>query len=146
MGTDQDRTVTVLGAGVAGLAAAWELERLGYRVEVLEGSGPLALGLFAASILLSLVVGFVRGRYTRIWREGDTLYAKGTTFTVTLFLLMVAAKFGLGTVAYFAHVTADGGLGEVLVMIAVMVAVQAECVWRRAQALLPVDAGYATVS
>jgi monoamine oxidase len=32
-------TVTVLGAGVAGLAAAWELERLGYRVEVLEGSG-----------------------------------------------------------------------------------------------------------
>jgi monoamine oxidase len=34
---DRD-TVTVLGAGVAGLAAAWELERRGYRVEVLEGS------------------------------------------------------------------------------------------------------------
>jgi hypothetical protein len=28
-------------AGVAGLATAWELERLGYRVEVLEGSGRL---------------------------------------------------------------------------------------------------------
>ncbi|HEV7655634.1 MAG TPA: NAD(P)/FAD-dependent oxidoreductase [Mycobacteriales bacterium] len=36
-----DRTVTVLGAGVAGLAAAFELEQLGYRVEVLEGSDRL---------------------------------------------------------------------------------------------------------
>lgn len=34
-------TVTVLGGGVAGLAAAYQLERLGYRVEVLEGSGRL---------------------------------------------------------------------------------------------------------
>ena len=44
MGPNQRRaggTVTVLGAGVAGLASAWELERLGYRVEVLEGSGRL---------------------------------------------------------------------------------------------------------
>ncbi|MGF1428230.1 flavin monoamine oxidase family protein [Kitasatospora sp. LaBMicrA B282] len=30
------RRVTVIGAGVAGLVAAWELERLGYRVTVLE--------------------------------------------------------------------------------------------------------------
>ena len=32
------KSVTVLGAGVAGLVAAYELERLGHRVEVLEGS------------------------------------------------------------------------------------------------------------
>jgi hypothetical protein len=109
--------------------------------------GTLALSLFAASILLSLVVGYVRGRYTRIWREGGTLYAQGTAFTVMLFLLMVAAKFGLGTIAYFAHVSADGGMGEVLLMIAVMVAVQAEYVWRRAQALLPATTpGYATTA
>ncbi|MER8045417.1 FAD-dependent oxidoreductase [Streptomyces sp. NPDC094032] len=31
-------TVTVIGAGMAGLVAAYELERLGHRVEVLEGS------------------------------------------------------------------------------------------------------------
>ncbi|MEU3609499.1 NAD(P)/FAD-dependent oxidoreductase [Streptomyces sp. NPDC035033] len=31
-------TVTVVGAGMAGLVAAYELERLGFRVEVLEGS------------------------------------------------------------------------------------------------------------
>ncbi|WP_078955089.1 NAD(P)/FAD-dependent oxidoreductase [Streptomyces griseus] len=32
------RTVTVVGAGMAGLVAAHELERIGFRVEVLEGS------------------------------------------------------------------------------------------------------------
>ncbi|MEU1778572.1 FAD-dependent oxidoreductase [Streptomyces abikoensis] len=32
------RHVTVIGAGVAGLVTAYELERLGYRVEVLEGN------------------------------------------------------------------------------------------------------------
>ena len=36
-----DNTVTVLGAGIAGLAAAWQLEQHGYRVKVLEGSGRL---------------------------------------------------------------------------------------------------------
>jgi hypothetical protein len=106
--------------------------------------GTLAVVLFASSILLSLVVGFLRGRYTRIWRQGDTLFAQGTAFTVTLFLLMVAAKFALGTVAHFANITADGGLGEVMVMIAIMVAVQAEYVWRRAQSLLPAQPAYAT--
>jgi monoamine oxidase len=34
----RERTVTIIGAGIAGLVAAYELERLGYRVEVLEGS------------------------------------------------------------------------------------------------------------
>ena len=34
-------TVTVLGAGIAGLVTAYELEQLGYRVEVLEGSDRL---------------------------------------------------------------------------------------------------------
>ena len=108
--------------------------------------GGLSLVLFATSIALSLVVGFVRGRYTRIWREGDRLFAQGTTFTVTLFLLMIAAKFGLGTVGYFTHATADSGLGEILIMIAVMVAVQAEYVWRRAQALRPAEAQYAAAN
>ncbi|MEU4209531.1 NAD(P)/FAD-dependent oxidoreductase [Streptomyces sp. NPDC026206] len=32
------RRVTVIGAGISGLVAAYELERLGYRVEVLEGN------------------------------------------------------------------------------------------------------------
>jgi hypothetical protein len=52
-----------------------------------------------------------------------------------LFLAMVVAKFGLGTWAYFHHVSDDGGFGEILIMIAVMIAFQAELVWRRARAL-----------
>ena len=43
------------------------------------------------------------------------------------------AKFGIGTYEYLAGVRDTGGFGEVMVMIAVMVAVQAEIVWRRAQ-------------
>ncbi|MEF9881447.1 NAD(P)-binding protein [Streptomyces sp. P9-A4] len=43
--TRADRTVTVVGAGMAGLVAAYELERLGFRVEITEGSargGPVS--------------------------------------------------------------------------------------------------------
>jgi len=47
----------------------------------------------------------------------------------------VAVKFGMGTWAYFNHVSDDGGFGEILIMIAVMIAFQAELVWRRARAL-----------
>lgn len=39
----------------------------------------------------------------------------------------------LGALAYALGSSDDGGFGEVLLMIAVMVAVQAEIVWRRAQ-------------
>ena len=32
------KRITILGAGIAGLVAAYELERLGHEVEILEGS------------------------------------------------------------------------------------------------------------
>ena len=51
---------------------------------------------------------------------------------MALFVGLVATKFALGTLAYFWHVDDGAGLGEVLVMIAVMIAVQAELVSRRA--------------
>ena len=34
----QGKRVTILGAGIAGLVAAYELERLGHQVDVMEGS------------------------------------------------------------------------------------------------------------
>jgi uncharacterized membrane protein YfcA len=96
-------------------------------------------GLLVASLALSIVVGLARGRLTRVWAD-DTdgehrVYSQGTALTVGLFLGMVAAKFGLGTYAYFAHISDDGGFGEILIMIAVMVAFQAELIWRRARVL-----------
>jgi hypothetical protein len=48
---------------------------------------------------------------------------------------LVAAKFAIGTACYILRVADDGGFGEVLVMIAITIAFQAEIVWRRAQAL-----------
>ena len=96
-------------------------------------------GLLAASLALSVVVGVARGRLTRVWADETAgerrVFSQGTAVTVALFLGMVVAKFGLGTYAYFAHVSDDGGFGEILIMIAVMVAFQAELVWRRARAL-----------
>ncbi len=111
--------------GVVGIAIG------GYHVPP-NGLAWLFLGL---SIALSVVVGLARGRCTRIWAEGGSVYAQGTALTIGLFLGMVVVKFALGTVAYFAGISDSGGIGEVLLMIAVMVAFQAELVWRRAQPL-----------
>ena len=96
-------------------------------------------GLLVASLVLSVVVGLARGRLTRLWPEdtpdGRRVFSQGTAVTVGLFLGLVAVKFGLGTYAYFNHISDDGGFGEILIMIAVMVAFQTELVWRRARVL-----------
>jgi hypothetical protein len=74
-----------------------------------------------------------------VWADDTSgepkVYSQGTALTIGLFLGMVVAKFGLGTYAYFAHISDDGGFGEILIMIAVMVAFQAALIWRRARAL-----------
>lgn len=92
--------------------------------------------LLITGLLLSVVVGLARGRLTRIWRTDDgRVYSRGTALTISLFVALVAVKFAMGTVAWFAGVSDDGGFGEILVMIAVMVAFQAEIVWRRGRAM-----------
>lgn len=98
--------------------------------------GPLSWTLLAVSIALSVVVGTTRGRLQRVWRdERGEAHTQGTAVTIGLFLGMVAVKVGLGVLAYAVGASDDGGFGEVLIMIAVMVAVQAEIVWRRAQSI-----------
>jgi hypothetical protein len=92
-----------------------------------------------ASLVLSLVVGIARGRLTRVWRDADgKVWTQGTWLTIALFLVLVGAKWIYGTYAYLRHepVAASGGFGEILVMIAIMIAVQAEIVHRRALPLL----------
>jgi len=76
-----------------------------------------------------------RGHYTRVWAEGGRVFSQGTVFTITLFLLMVLGKFALGTAAYLAGVSDDGGFGNILLMIALMIAFQAQIIWRRAAPL-----------
>jgi hypothetical protein len=97
------------------------------------------IALIVLGLALSIVVGILRGRLTRVWVEADgRVLRQGTRVTVALFVGLVATKFALGTLSYVWHVDDGAGLGEVLVMIAVMIAVQAELVSRRAAALLAV--------
>lgn len=91
--------------------------------------------LLVASIALSAVVGLLRGRLTKVWAGDGRVFSQGTPLTIGLFLGMVVLKFAMGTIAYFAGVTDHGGFGEILLMIAVMVALQAELIWRRARPL-----------
>jgi hypothetical protein len=97
--------------------------------------GAVAFGLLVLGLVLSVVCGLVRGRLTRVWVDTDgRVLRRGTALTVGLFLGLVAAKFGIGTYEYFAGIR-DAGFGDVMLMIALMVGVQAEIVWRRAKNL-----------
>lgn len=96
---------------------------------------PFEIGFLVAGLLLSIGVGLVRGKYTRVWAQGGRVYSQGTAFTITLFLLLVLTKFAMGTAAYFLGLSDGGGFGEVLLMIALMVAFQAQIVWNRAKPL-----------
>ena len=96
---------------------------------------PWEIAILVASVAASVIIGLVRGHCTSVWREGETVYAQGTALTICLFLLLILFKVALGTLAYVLKVSDDGGFGEVLLLIAVMVAFQAQIVWGRAKAL-----------
>ncbi len=103
-------------------------------------SGPAGYGMIVVGLALSLAVGLMRGRLTRVWSDPEgRVFSQGTKVTVALFLGLIAVKFGLGIVAYFAHINDGAGFGEVLMMIAIMIAVQAQIVYRRADTLTPAD-------
>jgi hypothetical protein len=92
--------------------------------------------MLAVGLALSAVVGVARGRLTPMWTEGGPdgarVVSKGTVLTIGLFLGLVAVKFALGTFAYFTGTSDGGGFSEVLFMIAIMVALQAQIMWHRA--------------
>jgi len=96
---------------------------------------PFEIGFLVVGLLLSIVVGLVRGKYTRVWADGGRVYSQGTAFTISLFLLLIATKFAMGTAAYFLGRSDGGGFGEILLMIALMVAFQAQIIWTRGRAL-----------
>jgi hypothetical protein len=130
----QTRVAEVTGRARFKLAIIYGIVGLCLGVHLTHDRASLAL--LAISLLASFGVGLLRGRHTRMWQAADgRIFTKGTTVTVGLFLALVAFKFGLGTLAYLTHIPYESGIGEVLVMVAIMLAVQAELVWRRAQAL-----------
>ena len=67
--------------------------------------------------------------------QDGRIVRKGNLVTILLFVGLVAAKFAMGVLAYFQGIQDGAGFGEIMVMIAIMVAFQAEIVFRRAQKL-----------
>ena len=97
-----------------------------------------AAAFLVSGLVLGVVhVGVARGRLTRLWRDecDGRVYTRGTAVTIGLFLALVAVKCALGALAYVLHLDDGSGLGEVMVMIALMVGVQSQIVWTRARAL-----------
>ena len=130
----QTRISEVTGRSRFKLAMIYAIVGVVIGLHIAHDRGTIVLLL--VSFAASLVVGLIRGRRTRVWREADgRIMTQGTVFTVGLFLALVAFKFGLGTLAYVTHTPYEGGIGEILIMVGIMLAVQAEIVWRRAQAL-----------
>lgn len=98
-------------------------------------SGWAGWAMIITGLALSFVVGLVRGRCTRLWVADGKIWRQGTALTVGLFIGLIAVKFALGTLAYFLAIDDGAGFGEVLLMIAIMIAVQAQIVHLRALAL-----------
>lgn len=113
---------------MAGIYAAVGLAIGGFN----QPSGAAGWTMIVVGLSLSFVVGVLRGRFTKVWAADGKIWRQGTALTVGLFVALIAVKFGLGTLAYFWHVNDGAGFGEVLVMIAIMLAVQSELVYRRA--------------
>jgi drug/metabolite transporter (DMT)-like permease len=93
----------------------------------------IAWATVVLSIGASALVGVMRGNLTRLSVEDGKVFSQGNALTIGLFLGLVAFKFLLGTWLYFNHPQPHNGFGEILVLIAIMVAVQAQIVWLRAQ-------------
>jgi hypothetical protein len=130
----QTRTVVVSGPGRFKLAIIYAA--IGVLCGVHMPSDAAALAFLLVGLVVSAADGLLRGRLTRVWRDFDgRVYSRGTPVTIGLVLGLVLIKFALGTIAYFVHVPYDFGAGEVLITIALMVAVQSEVIWRRGRAL-----------
>jgi len=129
----QTRVNEVTGRGRFKLAVIYTAA--GVLTGVHIAHNPTAYGLLAIGLAASLAVGVLRGHHTRMWQTDERVFTQGTPATVSLFLGLVAFKFALGAFAYLTHTPYESGIGSVLVMVGVMLAVQTEVISRRARAL-----------
>ena len=98
-----------------------------------DGAGWLFL---VGGIVLSVLVGVARGYLTRVWVDAEgRSWRQGTALTISLFVVVVVVKVGLGVIAVGAGVHDGSSFGEVLLVVAVMIAAQIEIVHRRVLAL-----------
>lgn len=95
----------------------------------------MGIAMLVGSLLLSAAVGLARGLFTRVWAEDGRVYAKGTALSIGLFVALVLVKVVLGFLTYLSGRSDTSGIGEIVLMMAIMVAFQAELLWRRAKPL-----------
>lgn len=101
-------------------------------------TGAAAWLLLGSGAVLSLIVGLARGYLTRVWIDADGhRMSQGTALTVGLFIALVASKVGLTVFAGYHGYQSASGFGQVLVVVAVMIAVQEYVARRRAFTLQP---------
>ncbi|WP_223623772.1 hypothetical protein [Microbacterium sp. EST19A] len=92
--------------------------------------------VLAIGIALSAVVGVARGLLTRVWTDenGDVL-RQGTWLTVSLFIAMIITKIAITVFAQLSGIQTGSSFAQILLVVAIMIAVQAEIVHRRGQRL-----------
>lgn len=97
---------------------------------------PLGWVFLVGGILLSAIVGIARGVLTRVWVGADGApLRQGTWLTISLFIALLAIKVASGIYAEWIGIDTGANFGEILVVVAVMIAVQSEIVSRRALVL-----------
>ncbi len=127
----QTRTTEITGHGRFKLAIIYSI--VGICLGVHLPHSEVGMALFGVGIVAGVAVGLLRGKLTHMWNEAGHIYTRGTALTIGLFLGLVTFKFGLGTVAYLTHTPYSSGIGEVMLMVGIMLAVQAQLIWLRAQ-------------
>jgi hypothetical protein len=94
------------------------------------------LAVVLVSLLASVAVGVFGGRHLQLWRGADgRVFSQGTGLTIGLLVALVGAKLGATALAALTPLPYHASLGEVLLMIGIMLAVENLVVGQRAQAL-----------
>ncbi len=91
-----------------------------------------ALAYLALSLTLSVTLGAWRGAVIPAWQDAaGTWISKGNKLTITLWIVLIAAKFAMGTVADLTGWFPMTGVGEVFLFLGLSFAVQNLIVARR---------------
>jgi hypothetical protein len=92
---------------------------------------PEVMAYDAACAILAIGFGVWRGQRVSIWHEGDTPMQRGNRATLLTWVLLIALKVGLGTLAAVTGWIPAEGAGAVLGFLALTFAIQNLVVARR---------------
>jgi hypothetical protein len=110
---------------------------LGFGLGSIPTDGP-AVGYLALSVAISVGLGIWRGVIIPIWTSADgKVVSQGNRATLSLWILLLASKIAMGTVASITGWFPGEHAGEIFLFIAVSFAAQNLVVAKRTQGMLP---------